>query len=141
MIVSEHTSVTSDITEAYQFDGFSVALRSDSIIQVEFKPGFISSLDDAKNQLIVFEKLKSKKKCLLLLICKEDNSFTKETREFMSSDSVSNVIKADALVVKGLALKILMNGYLAINKPKRPTRLFNTESAAVRWLLRFKEKD
>ena len=71
------------------------------------------------------------------MVFEEDNTFSKETREYISSDAVSNIIKADAFVIKGLALEILGQGYLKINKPNRPTRLFKSAAIAALWLLNF----
>lgn len=73
----------------------------------------------------------------LLVIYADDNLFSKENRKYVASKEVSNYVKADALVMKSLALKIIGNFYLKINKPSRPTRTFFDEEAAVKWLKEF----
>lgn len=111
-------------------------MRPDNIIELHFGTGFSGSVGDARNMVSVFKKLSGRFKPSLLVICSEDNTFSKEAREYTASKEVSEVLKADAFVIKGLALRIVGNGYLKINKPSRPTRLFNSKEEAIDWLKR-----
>ena len=131
--------MTSSITAAitHDFDGYTISKRSDGIVQVQFKPGFSIDIDDAKHMVTVIESIKEKDKCLFLVEFEEDNTFSMETRNYFSSDAVSNIIKADALIIKGLAWEILGQGYLKINKPNRPTRLFKSAAIGTMWLLNY----
>jgi hypothetical protein len=133
MIVSEQNR-QEPVSTGYQCDGFTIFRRKDGIIQVEFSGGYNISLADAQKQIGIFRQMQQGDKCLLLAIFKEDTTFGKDVREFISGDEVSGVIKADALVIRGLALKILTNGYLRINKPNRPCRVFNNTTNALKWL-------
>ncbi len=125
-----------DSSEVYRFPGYSLFMRSDNIIELHFESGFSGSAGDARNMMSVFKKLSGRFKPSLLVICSEDNTFSKEAREYTASKEVSDVLKADAFVIKGLALRIIGNGYLKINKPSRPTRLFNSREEAIDWLKR-----
>ena len=127
------------LSEIYTFPGYSIFLRNDHIIQLNFEKGFSGTASDAQNMVRIFMKIKGPGKALLLALYEEDNMFSKDAREYISSEEVSNVLKADAMVIKGLALRIIGNGYLKINKPKRPTRLFNAKQEAINWLQQFKE--
>lgn len=122
------------VSEIHEFDGYSIFMRDDNIIHLQFQNGFQGCATDARNMVNTFKKIKGEEKSALLIIYEEDNMFSKEAREYISSDEVSEVLRADAMVIKGLALRIIGNGYLKINKPKRPTRLFNSKDAAVEWL-------
>ncbi|MEO6304753.1 MAG: hypothetical protein ABIP51_16450 [Bacteroidia bacterium] len=124
-------------SEVWEFDGYYIFLRKDGIMQLQFKEGFSGDVKDARNMIDTFRQLKTTEKVLALVIYKDDNTFTKETREYIASDEVSKVVQADALVIKGLALTIIGNGYLRINKPKRPTRLFANKENAIKWLEHF----
>lgn len=125
-----------DSSEVHRFPGYSLFMRSDNIIELHFENGFSGSVDDARNMVSLFKKLSGRFKPSLLVIYSEDNTFTKEAREYTASKEVSDVLKADALVIKGLAMRIIGNGYLKINKPNRPTRLFNSKEEAIDWLKR-----
>jgi hypothetical protein len=125
------------ISNPSQFEGYTIFKRNDGIIQVHFQSGFNIGLEDAKHIISIITKIKENEKCLFLVVFEDDNTFSLETREYISSDQVSEVIKADAFVIKGLALEILGKGYLKINKPNRPTRLFKSAAIGALWLLNF----
>lgn len=137
MAFTNNNSKVPFVADMHHFDGYTILKRKDKIIQVDFKSGFNIALDDAKHIVKTVEKIKEGEKCLFLVVFEEDNTFSKETREYISSDAVSQIIKADAFVIKGLALEILGQGYLKINKPNRPTRLFKSAAIAAMWLLNF----
>lgn len=121
--------------DIHRFDDYSILKRKDGIIQVQFRAGFTIGVEDARKIMGLVERLKGEEKCLLMVVFEEDNTFSLETREYISSDRISGMIRADALVIKGLALEILGQGYIRINKPKRPTRLFKSVDVAAMWLL------
>ncbi len=121
-----------------EFDGYCIFLRKDGIMQLQFKDGFSGDVEDARNMITTFRKILPEGRVRALVIYQEDNTFTKEAREFIASDEVSKVVKADALIIRGLALTIIGNGYLRINKPKRPTRLFTNPDTGLKWLQQFK---
>lgn len=118
----------------YRFNGYSIFKLGDNMIRLEFEDGFNGTIEDAKQQVAVIEQIKDKGKCLLLVIFKDDNTFTRETREYMSSDTVSRLVMAGAYVVEGLALRIFINGYIRINKPMREIKTFHSEAEAISWL-------
>lgn len=120
----------------YKFHGYSIFMRVDHIIELHFENGFNGDADDARNMVSVFQKLRGKFKPSLLVIYSEDNVFSEDARKYIASEEVSDILKADAFVINSLALRIIGNGYLRINKPKRPTRLFNSKEEAIDWLKR-----
>ena len=70
----------------------------------------------------------------MLLVVEDGATFLNVVRAYVASDEVSKIVSGDAFIIKSMALKILMNGYLKFNKPNRPTRFFNEEQAAIVWL-------
>ncbi len=126
-------------SEVFSFNGYFMFMRKDGIIHVQFEAGFVGGLEHARHQVSIINQLRGNRKALVLAIYEEDNSFSKEAREYVASDEVSDIVAADAFVIKGLALRILGNGYLRINKPRRPGRLFNSRTQAIAWLKKFKE--
>lgn len=135
-MIQEQGTEFIDSPEVHRFPGYSLFMRPDNIIELHFENGFSGSVDDARHMVQLFKKLSGPFKPSLLVICSEDNTFSKEAREYTASREVSAVLKADAFVIKGLALRIIGNGYLKINKPRRPTRLFNSKEEAIDWLKR-----
>lgn len=114
--------------------GYSIFKREDNIIQIVFKEGFYYELNDAIQILEKIKELSEGEKLRLLVIYADDNLFSKETHAFIAKHQLT---KADALVGSGLAIALIGNFYLNINKPVRPTKLFTEVTSAVYWLNEF----
>ena len=125
-------------SEIHEFEGYCIFMRKDGIMQLQFENGFNGDVEDARNMISVFRKISPESRVLALVVYQEDNMFSKEAREYIASDEVTKIVKADALIIRGLALTIIGNGYLRINKPKRPTRLFTNPDAGLKWLEQFR---
>lgn len=137
MSTTTHTDPETAISEVYTFEGYSIFMRQDNIIQLQFEDGFHGDVEDAKNMIRIFRQLNNGIRHKLIVIYKDSNMFSREARDHIARKEICNeVLLADALVIKGLALKILGNAYLRINKPKRPTALFTSKEEALSWLKR-----
>ena len=71
-------------------------------------------------------------------------SSSHEAREmYASSDYIRTYRKADAFLVRSLAVRIIANFFINVTKPKVNTKLFTDEAAAVKWLegLQKRKKD
>ncbi len=124
----------------YTFGGYYIFMRKDGIVQIQFEKGFEGGLEDAKRMVQHFLLLSPNKKVKILSVYAEDNLFSKEVREFISSDEVGKIVAADAFVINGTALKIFGNFYLHVNKPQRPSKLFTDKAEAIQWLHGIEEK-
>lgn len=67
-------------------------------------------------------------------------SFTKEARDFLSSDEGVQGIAAAALIADNFLTSTLANFFLkvTVQKPKVPTRIFKNEEKALEWLNQYK---
>lgn len=124
-------------SEVFSFPGYFIFRRKDGIIHVQFDSGFNGGIEEARNQVRIIDQLRGERKALVLAVYADDNNFTREAREYIASDEVSAIVEADAFVVRGLGMRILGNGYLRINKPRRHARLFNAPAPAILWLGQF----
>ena len=122
------------LSEIIQTTGYHIFLRRDNILQLQMHDSFYVELDDAINILECIIKLSNGNKYPLLVIYADDNLFSSETRAHIAKHTLT---KADALVGKSLALRIIGNFYMKINKPIRPTRMFDDELSAIKWLNTF----
>ncbi len=62
-------------------------------------------------------------------------SITSEARALGASDQSNKKMIAQAIVVSGLATRLLGNFFIRFNKPASPTRLFSKTDEAIAWLL------
>jgi hypothetical protein len=60
-----------------------------------------------------------------------------EARAYASTKESALYRSAEALVIYSLAQKLVANFYLRFNKPIVPTRFFQDEEEAIKWLLPF----
>lgn len=70
----------------------------------------------------------------LLVTAGRQASLSQEAREKVSSGSVTEQIKADAIVVEHYQHHMTANFFVRYNKPNRPTKIFKTEAEARKWL-------
>jgi hypothetical protein len=125
----------SDIGSIEQYDGYSLGRIASNMVEIKFNVGFEGELEDAKQIVHRLSKYCiNKKPILLLAVYAEDNIFSKEARQFVASKAVNEYVKAEALVLNSMALRIMGNFYLKVNKPARQSKLFNNRAAAIEWL-------
>jgi hypothetical protein len=62
---------------------------------------------------------------------------TPEARAFGAEQGYSKFRLADALLVDSSMMKLVANVYIKFNKPKVPTRMFESEEKAIAWLRTF----
>lgn len=64
---------------------------------------------------------------------------TKEARDYMANEG-NDLVTASGIVVSSPLMKMLINFYINVNKPKNPTRMFMNKESALVWLNKYKEK-
>jgi len=60
---------------------------------------------------------------------------------FASNQKLGSVRTAEAFVVPSLSTRLMINFYMKFNAPSVPTRAFNDEASAVRWIMRYVMKE
>ncbi len=70
------------------------------------------------------------------LLTETGNHFTAsaEAREYMANKIGSTSILANAIYLRSLPIRLIINVYVKINKPVVPTKVFNSEELALEWL-------
>jgi hypothetical protein len=61
-------------------------------------------------------------------------TLSSEIRDFVATEEGAPYSIADAIVSDGLGFPLLINFYIRIKKPIRPTRLFTNEFDSIDWL-------
>ena len=123
-----------------KFDYADVQLLDNGIIKIDMLDGFTIDLEESVQiNIAQGELLKGvKEPGLTLMIADSTTQFTNDARGFSASKEGLRFSTAEALVVKTLAQRLVVNFYLKINKPSVPSKAFDTEESAIEWLLSFK---
>ena len=90
-------------------------------------------LSDVIEQRKICTDLTAGKPHVVLAIVGAETTATKESREYAARHPAPGRI-AEAIVVKSLAVRLMGNIYINYHKPNIPTRMFNNEVDAVKWL-------
>jgi len=115
----------------------TITLRDDGIMQFYFKDKTILEVEMLKEALEVTRILGDGKKYPNLILAGDFITVAQVVREFAVTEESNRYTVADAFVVKSLAEKLMVNFYITINRPPKPTRYFNKEEDAIKWLKKF----
>jgi hypothetical protein len=95
-------------------------------------------IDDVKECFEVYDRLGIRDNQVLQVIDVSAHfSMSKEGREYVAKIG-HHYFKASALVSNSVAMRLVVNFFNAINKPKVPFKIFGTEEAALKWLEKYR---
>lgn len=63
-----------------------------------------------------------------------------DVRDYYSDNDYSKYRYADAFVVKSLAIRLMVNFYISVNKPSIPTKTFTDPEQAEKWIHDLKQR-
>lgn len=89
---------------------------------------------DAEEAIEAINTITQRKKYYLLTETGNNFTASAEAREYMASNIGSTSILANAIYLKSLPIRLIINVYVKINKPVVPTKVFNSEELALEWL-------
>jgi hypothetical protein len=112
----------------------------DNVITLRIFGNAVIGHDEAREMNDAIGALSGGRESLILIMADEITQFSKEALAFSASAEGLRYTKADALVVKSLAQRITANFYLAVNAPPKPSKIFNSEAEARKWLLSVDQK-
>jgi len=116
-------------------DFAKIELLENNIVRIELFDKQVIGEHESRKINNSIGSLTEGRRARILLVPQPNTSFDHGAREFSSSDEGLQFTIADAMVVTSLAHKILVSFYLKINKPKKPSKAFETEQDAIKWLL------
>jgi hypothetical protein len=113
----------------------TIEATENGIVRLEIFGDTTIGFEEAREMNDAIGILSGGKETLVLILADEITQFKREAMDFSSGDEGLRYTIADALVVKSLAQRITANFYLAVNAPKKPSKIFNTEEEARKWLI------
>lgn len=128
-----------EVLKSIEFEYANIQMLANGIIKIEMFDGHIIDLEECVQITIAQGKLLGGKQGLMFMVADSTTQFTNSAREFSASKEGLRFSIAEALVIQNLAQKILVSFYLKINKPAKPSKAFNSEEDAIKWLLDYKK--
>jgi hypothetical protein len=123
--------ITTRINEKY--------LDEQGILHITVIEGAHIDLEALKDDHAASFTLTGHKKVLALYDGRAFFTITPEARNYVKSGILDQTRIATAAITNRLAVRILLNGFMKINKPKTPFRMFGTKEDAMKWLMTFKK--
>ncbi len=121
----------------HDLHGFRTWRSPEGIIYTEAKAGVDIVLNFAiENSLVVNELCRGRKRPLLIDL-KNLKSITPQARSYFSARDRETDINAFAFIIHSNFQRMVGNIFIQFNRPRVPTRLFNTEAEAMVWLKPF----
>lgn len=96
---------------------------------------------DAEEAIQAINTLSKGKKYYLLTETGDNFTATAEARNYMANNIGSTNSVANAIYLKSLPIRLIINVYVKFDKPVVPTKVFNSEQAALQWLNELIVKD
>lgn len=113
---------------------FKVTLISSDTAHVEMLESQEEiSLDAVKKLTHKLGEIGNHKKLNVIVEILNFNTISKEARKYSASEESQIYTKANAIIVKSLAMRIGSNFFININKPVTPTKVFNKIDEALKW--------
>jgi hypothetical protein len=107
------------------------------ILHIRFLDGIELELEDVKEIFQVGLQLSDGKPYCALADVRNNPLSSPEARAFGADKAYSEFRLADAILVESTMMKLIASVYINFNKPKVPTRMFNSEEKALSWLKEF----
>jgi len=112
-------------------------MRPDTIICFELKQDYIIDIPDQKEVNQAIEELGSRKKHCVLFIESKYTTYSQDAIKNSLAPENFKYILADATVIRSLNQRLLADFYEKVMKPPVPSKYFESEEEAVKWLLTF----
>ncbi|MBP9899505.1 MAG: hypothetical protein KBF28_14085 [Gemmatimonadales bacterium] len=112
-----------------------VWLGDDGILRAVVAPGLVTTLDDAKENVLAFGRAGGGTRRLCVIDMRAHAaSATRDAREYYAGPENAKVVLAVALLVRSSIGRMMGNFFLGINKTVFPLRLFGEPEPAIEWL-------
>jgi hypothetical protein len=114
-----------------------ISLMAGNLIKIKVKDHSILDVEDIKEIQKAKRELIGDQKHTVLFVTPRYGSITKEAREFSASHEANENAEAKAIVMNGLAMRIITNFFINYDKPPIEHKAFETERDALEWLKEF----
>ncbi|MEX1190999.1 MAG: hypothetical protein WED10_06645 [Brumimicrobium sp.] len=115
-----------------------ICICSDGIMRIHIKVKNTFEISDSMQIVEARTKLAKGNKYPVLYTT--ESSFvtpSKEVSNYVASEGRSELVVADAFVVKSIPQRLAAKTYYLFKKPVRPTAFFSNEKEALKWLNKF----
>jgi len=121
-------------TELFYTPIAKVCIDKDNIGRVSILPDAKVTLESVIKHCEICTKASNGKSMAVIFDTRNAKYVEKKARDYFSSQKVTPLTKAAAVIVNLPISRIIGNFFVGINKPSFPTKLFTSEENAVKWI-------
>jgi hypothetical protein len=114
---------------------YKISLFSDGILEIDWDSAVdevkVSHLEELK---LIIKDLGKGKKMPIFISTFPFMDVSSDAKKYAASDEGQEFTLANAVLIDNLGKKLMFNFFININKPKTPTKAFQTKSEAIKWL-------
>jgi hypothetical protein len=132
MILNDNDIIAKDVVVPYY-----LYLGADGIMYIRISPEKEETVELVKEMVKKMGEMVNYKQVPMLAKHEEFALPGKPNRDYWATKDACPYSKADAFIINSMAMKLISNFYLKVNKPERPTRMFTDEKEAIKWLKTF----
>ncbi|ELR73327.1 hypothetical protein C900_04179 [Fulvivirga imtechensis AK7] len=122
------------IRKQRETDKVKFRLGADKVLYIECAPNTIMTLQDGKESTKIGHELTEGKPHPLLCDLTNVVKMTQECRQHFAGPEHAEIFNKCALIITSPISRIIGNFFLGANKPLKPTKLFTSREAGLKWL-------
>lgn len=127
-------TILPEIITSVVYEKYTLELLTGNIVRIHIHENAFLDMEDLKEFKSHKTELTKNQPHALLFLAPQLGNLTKEGREYAASAEASVNAVAKAIVTFNLGMRILVDFFLIVNKPRLPHRSFSNEQEALQWL-------
>lgn len=129
--------MSNQIKEVYYTKLNKIWVDEDGVVCIEGLREAYLTIEEARATVKACEEVTKNSNRPFLVDIRMSKGADKESFKLFSSEGMSVLIKALAIIADSPLSKMMGNLFLSIYKPKYPTKLFTNKAIAKKWLFEF----
>ena len=119
---------------------FAFLSLEDDVLFVRMKPNIDIGVAELSELFELSNKLADFQKRFVIVDTRENFNSSHDIRAFYTDERLIKFRYADAFIVTSLPMRLLVNFYITFDKPKIPSKMFNSEADALNWVNSLKKE-
>ncbi len=138
-LLSEHTEESDPEAVSSQTEIAYLSRRGD-IVTAEVKENVNISVEKMDELLKEAVRIAGFKKYFVIVDARAGFHSEADVRDYYADNDYSKYRYADAFIVKSLAVRLMVNFYISVNKPAVPTKTFTDPAQATKWINELRQR-
>lgn len=114
-------------------------LKYENIVFLYTKENASIEIPEVNELHKAFREITDEQPCYLLVMPGIGTNSSSEARKYAANNKNNNIV-AEAIIVPNLAIHLLANFYIQVNRPTHKVKIFKGQEKAIEWLMKIREE-